>query len=334
LEWLAGAHDSGLDTLLPLVLRGVSKRGLRKHLSENGRRRLEAGRLQQVATVDRHRRWLAQLESRLIKEELRIVLLKGAAFSGTVYPDDAPRGAADIDFLVKKDDFEKVCRMLAEEAVHQSQWLKRKVSFSVDYERGFLLEETVPFIVEVHRGLTNPFVFAIDESGLWNSSVPHPNFASERVRVLSREDNILHLAVHGYRHLDVMNHNLVDVHELICGGDPDWQRLLGKAEQWKAKGALHLLLKTANKILETPVPEDVLQALKPGKTAELAADAVYRYKNKYRLHYGQPSYRVVQLLGQLCVPDSLVRAMTFQGYYGALRLLDAVDFLKRKYGGK
>ncbi len=334
LEWLAVADDSGLQTLLPLVLRGVSEGGLREHLSEDGRRRLEAGRVQQEATVDRHRRWLARLEAQLIEKDLQIVLLKGAAFSGTVYPDEVPRGAADIDFLVRRDDFHPVCRMLAHDAVRQSEWSKRRVSFSLDYERGFVFGETVPFIVEVHRGLTIPLVFSIDASGLWKNSVPHPHFASGRVRMLSTEDNILHLAVHGYRHLDVMNHTLVDCHELICGGDPDWPLLRRRAQDWKAKGALYLLLKTANDTLETPVPAEVLAALKPGRGAAMTADAVYRYKKKYGLHYGQASYRIAQLLSQLCVPDSLARAIGFQGYYGVLRLLDGADFLARKYRGR
>ncbi len=333
LEWLAGSNDSGLDGLLPLVLRGVSRAGLRGHLSDNCRRRLEAGRLQQVAMVDRHRTWLTQLESRLVKAELQIVLLKGAAFSGTVYPHDLPRGAADIDFLVKKSDFEKVCRMLAKDATHQAEWSKRKVSFRVDYERGFLFGDTVPFIVEVHRGLTNPIIFSIDELALWEKSRPHPDFASEQVRVLSPEDNILHLAVHGYRHLDVMNHNLMDAHELICGQDPDWQVILHQAGVWKAKGALYLLLKTARQTLHTPVPVDVLSDLQPGKIADSAADTVYRYKKRYGLHHGQTAYRVVQLLGQFCVPDSLSRVMAFQGYYGVLRFLDFVDLVRQRYGG-
>jgi hypothetical protein len=223
--------------------------------------------------------------------------------------------------------------MLAEDANRQSEWEKRKVSFRVDYERGFLFGDIVPFVVEVHRGLTNPIIFSIDELALWENSRPHPGFASERVRVLSPENNILHLAVHGYRHLDVMNHNLVDAHELICGQDPDWRRILHHAEAWKAKGALYMLLKTARHILHTPVPAEVLIALQPGRVVDSAADAVYRYKKKYGLHYGQAGYRVVQLLGQFCVPDSFPRVMAFQGYYGALRLLDLVDLVRRRYRG-
>jgi hypothetical protein len=333
LEWLAGADDGGLHNLLPLVMRGVFQMGLRGHLSEHSRRRLEAGRLQQIAAVDRHCTWLAQLESSLSKKDLRIVLLKGAAFTGTVYPHDTPRGAADIDFLVKKGDFEKMCRMLAWDATHQSDWSTRKVSFRVDYERGFLFGESVPFLVEVHRGLTNPVIFSIDESGLWRHSVPHPDFESGRVRMLSTEDNILHLAVHGYRHLDVMNHNLLDVHELISGHDPNWHVLVQRAEVWKARGALHMLLRATAQALETPVPTDVILALQPRKASQMAANAVYRYKKEHRLRHGQVSYRVVQLLGQLCVPDSFLRAVTFQGYYGALRFFDFVDFVKRRYLG-
>jgi hypothetical protein len=333
LEWLSGPGDSGIDGLLPLVLHGVSRAGLRGRLSENCRRRLEAGRLQQIAMVDRHRTWVTQLESRLIKEDLQIVLLKGAAFTGTVYSEDLPRGASDIDFLVKKGDFEKVCHLLAEEATRPAELAKRKVSFRMDYERGFLFGDTVPFVVEVHRGLTNPIIFSIDELALWKNSRPHPGFASERVRVLSPEDNILHLAVHGYRHLDVMNHNLVDAHELICGQDPDWPVILHNAEGWRARGALYMLLKSARDILHTPVPAEVLKSLQPGQVADSAADAVYRYKRKYGLHYGQAGYRVVQLLGQLCVPDSFPRVMAFQGYYGAIRLLDFVDVVRRRYRG-
>ena len=80
-----------------------------------------------------------------------------------------------------------------------------------------------------------------------------------------------------------------------------------------------------------PVPAKVLSALRPGRAAQAVADVVYRFKKRRGLRLGQPSYRLVQLIGQLTVPDSLPRVLAFQGYYGALRLLDAVDDLGRRY---
>ena len=59
---------------------------------------------------------------------------------------------------------------------------------------------------------------------------------------MSPVDNLLHLAVHSYRDMFMINHNILDANELINQKSIDYTELLDISSNWKSNGALHYLL--------------------------------------------------------------------------------------------
>ena len=328
LENLASSGSGELEVVLPLILEGASRLGALKRVQRESRYELSARSVSTVTETERQSKCLLALLDILNSAGIEVVLLKGAAFRGTIYPE-ALRGASDLDLLVRKSDWKKTCALVDKMASRRSDRPNRRVSLLADYEMGFLLEGSFgSHLVEIHRGLTNPIIFSINESSLWERASNHPSFDGKAL-ILSWEDNLLNLAVHRYRHLGIADHNVLDAHEIIARTCPDWVNLLERAEEWGARQALYFLLKDAAQLLGTPVPKEILESLEPTDFKRRVGEGLFDLADRWQLKHGQLTYRLAQLLGQTVIPDSRLRALSFQGYYAGLRLLDLADALFR-----
>ena len=120
---------------------------------------------------------------------LDLCLLKGAAFSTTLYAHPALRPMSDLDLLVRARDFERWS-----DALRSLGYAPKDVS---DHAVAFERERTGVF-VELHRALTSCARFVgVGASELFSRSRPAPGFGSPHVRTLAPEDHLLHLCLHG-----------------------------------------------------------------------------------------------------------------------------------------
>lgn len=269
-----------------------------------------------------NRQWLINNLATFQKENIPVILLKGAAFAGALYPPHAPRLGVDLDLLVSEDDFEPACKLLGKTMNPVLLSKKRVATHDTLFERVFSPKEGVGPTVELHRDLTNPAIFNIDHQGLWSASRIHPAYNSELVRMLSPEDTLLHLAVHAFRDLDFCRHNILDAHEVWCQWQPDPKRLVERAAQWGARRVLFYLLANCQAVMETPLPDTLLDSLKPAQVINQINTKILQSPVVQNAAHTSLPYRLAQLTSQVTFPDRLLRGMRFQLIYAGTRLKD------------
>lgn len=322
LERLASLSDLHARPLVAPVCLGARRLGLWSGLSVTARDALDRARHESIARTLQQRRWLREVLRDLERSGIACALLKGAAFNGTLYPDDAPRLGGDIDLLVRDREFEPACRVIAQRARPAGPRRDRRASHRVGYEVQFLTEGPFAVLVELHRALTVPHVFDIDHDRLIARGAPHPSYKLDRALVLDREDALLHLAVHAFRHLRLEGHVLLDAHEAWVQWKPDADVLVQRAAGWGASTALYLLLDAVRDHVGTPIPDAVLARLAPGRVREGLCRGIYRVATSRDLKLLDRAYRPVQLASLAAVPDRRFGVLRYVASYAVLRVGD------------
>jgi len=157
----------------------------------------------------RRRYYLTGLQNALFCDELKsilrafrqegvdAVLLKGMALAETVWRNVALRPMADIDLLVREEDLDAADEILsslghvASERYRSKEWYRRShhhLAPRYNQEQGIA--------VELHRNIVVPDDhFSVDISGVWQRA-QYVTVAGVDTRVLSPEDQIIHLCLH------------------------------------------------------------------------------------------------------------------------------------------
>jgi hypothetical protein len=205
-----------------------------------------------------------------------LIALKGACLVHTCYRDVSLRPMVDLDVLAKESDLAAVREALRSLGYEQSPRAQpaAHAHHEAPYVRRGLLN------IELHRSLLgDPDPFSIDPEGLWARAVP----AAGRPGLfyLCQEDQLLHVCLHaGYHHqLNIGLYAFIDIAASVRSPDLDWQRVIGRARQWKAERCLFLMLEMARTLVGAEVPREVLNELRPGDFADdiarMALSAVY-----------------------------------------------------------
>lgn len=191
--------------------------------------------------------------------------VKGLVLTEMFYGNLALRPAGDIDVLVRPRDLPAARDALrglgyAQEAVPAYE--ERHHPFhDPPYYRPGLFRQTP---LELHHGLAAPRQFRMDAASLWERSVTTELFG-RRLRVLSPEDTLLHLAVHRAR-APLRLRWLVDIAELmrVSGATVDVGSLLVQARAIGARTTLSMTLEVSERLLSAPVPPALAEGLAIG----------------------------------------------------------------------
>jgi len=318
-----------IDPILPLLYENTLKTGFYELLPSETQALLKDNTFSLLATDMAHKRWLVTTLEEFATKDIPIILIKGSAFANNLYTEAAPRLGVDIDFLVKEKDFEAVCSILARSMNPVVLSAERLVTHDTLFERMFDSDDKGKPIVEIHRGLTNPFIFNIEETGIWENSRTHPAYNSELVRILSPEDTLLHLAVHAFRDLDFCSHNLLDTHEIWCQWNPESEILLESAKYWGARKVLYYLLFNAKIIMGTPIPQSLLESLRPWSTTNSINEKVLRYHEVHPIPQKRFFDRLFQLISQITFPDKALNGIRFQLDYLNTRIKDRLTIHRK-----
>jgi len=311
--------------LAPLAAARLSETGAVRLLATEPAAALRRATLSAVAVAMTRQQVLVALGERAGRAGMPLMLLKGAALTGWIYPWSAPRLGADLDLLIGPADGERVCALLAGLAVEQDKFPGRSRLRGLAYERSFLVQAPVQVELDVHHGLAYPALYRIDYDGLWQRSVPHPGFGLMGLRVPGPEDMLLHLAIHALYDLKSWSRHDVDAALLIAHEPIVWARLSERAKQWGAAAGLFLLLERVAHGLGCPVPESVLSGLKPGGLTLAVARLALAGNDWEGLDTGPGALRLRQLAAQLWLTGGARPALRFQLDYAAARLLDALS---------
>jgi len=307
-------------SLFPLLYQNAGTTGLWDQLEQDAQQFLKTTAMVLVAREAASQRWLKKAIESFQKADIPIILLKGAAFSGYLYTEEAPRPGVDVDLLVQQRDFKTACDILQQTMNPLVIDEDRLATHENLFERVFMPDNSSNPAVELHRGLTNPHIFNISEDALWQASEPHCNYNNENVRVLSPNHTLLHLAVHGFRDLDFCSHSLLDADRMVLLRGIDEKSLYKDAQTWGAKAVLYHFLINCKQLMGTRIPVSLLSRLEPrrlSKRAQLMALANAPLETK-----GISRHRFRQLWSQLIFPDRLSAALKFQTHYSVTRFKD------------
>lgn len=252
-----------------------------------------------------------------------IAPLKGAHLLTSVYPPDEDRGhLADVDFLVRERDWNRLRELMVELGFVEKPGGERPVTRVEFHETGFYLDAGGPqaLLFEPHRQFAQPARHTIDYDEVWNRSV-EGMFDSVPCRRLSAEDHLLHAVVHMFSHcFRKPTRGLRDIELLVRDGGIDLNLAIDRARQWQCARATWLALT----LLQEIAPDLEID----GFAAKLAPPALVRQVLRFLVpdsagfRFPPRGLRVEQAILWPWLMDRTRQGLRFATYYAGLRLRD------------
>jgi hypothetical protein len=208
--------------------------------------------------------------AQLAESGMDYMVVKGPALAYTVYPDPALRAFNDLDLVVRERDWAAMHRLLVGMGFRQEEDLPQPppklVSQAVLYESKYR-HQGMRLMVEVHYDdLLNAGLASRDVEGFWQRAV-RIDVEGLPVKVLSLEDQLIHLCAHahyhGYTRLNCFSDMAFIVRDQAA--QLDWERLLQTVRIEEAQVGVYYSLRFLNQLLGVGVPEGVLAALQPDR---------------------------------------------------------------------
>jgi hypothetical protein len=260
----------------------------------------------QVLALERH---LITLSTALEEADVEMVLLKGSALAHTVYPDPSWRPFADLDFLVRGQDFQRACEVLADQGFNRGL-PEPRARFDMRFGKAAELTGRGGLMVDLHRTLVvGPFGLWIDLDELFSGT----DSFSVGGRVLRRLDDtslFLHACIHaslGWWPPLLMP--VRDVAQVASYGNVDWNLVADRTTRWRLAAVVQHALKTASDILGASFPERALALMAiPSRRRERRALDAYITNRRSR---GGTATSTIRAIPGLPAKIAYVRALLF-----------------------
>ena len=104
---------SDIRSIIPIIYNNIGMLELRDKLDPKVLTLLKNNTLWRITADMVNQHWLINILKIFQKDNIPVILLKGVAFAGSLYPENVPRLGVDLDLLIKKDDFEPECTLLS-----------------------------------------------------------------------------------------------------------------------------------------------------------------------------------------------------------------------------
>lgn len=240
-------------------------------------------------TKDRITMMMEELENvatHLAKYEIQIVALKNAGITRGIYqiPSCSPMG--DLDLLIATKDFRKAHKILMEELGYTFKF--RSELEEEDLEEAikgggteyFKMFGDYKLWLELQwRPVAGRWIQPHAEpkgDDLMKDSIPIP---MSNVRLLSPEDNLLQVALHTAKHSYCRAPGFrlhSDVDRVVRFTDINWGKFVSKAKDLKLKTGVYFSLALSKKLLNTPIPDEVIKTLTPSRASGKAINKYLR----------------------------------------------------------
>ncbi len=261
-----GAMDEGVA---PLAFWILSTAGSLSALPPSARRTL---RESYFRTWRRNQEIFGELESfarAFQTADVPFVVLKGACFALTLYPDVGVRPMGDLDLLVPPLEWEGCVKMAKTLGYEETQpealpGLRAALAHEIS-----LRKKSAPAIfVEIHRSLvgSQAFRYAAPMDWFWEQTRPLNDPRFPGALTLSPAAQTLYAAAHA-----VLQHGesgaplrwFADIDRLIRAHADEafWETALRQAQAFEWDAALNAALRIARETFATPVPQSVLNEL-------------------------------------------------------------------------
>jgi len=216
---------------------------------------------------------LERVAVKLDAYHIPIVALKNAGITKGIYKNMACSPMGDIDLLIETDHFHKAHEIIMEE-------LGYTFKFRSEYEHEDIEEAFRGGGTEYYQDINGYKVWLELQwrpiAGRWIQPENEPNgnelvkrsyqIDNSKVRVLSPEDNLLQVALHTTKHSYVRAPGFrlhSDVDRIVRFTNIDWDKFVKQVKESQLKTSVYFSLCFAKSLLNTPIPENVLESLKP-----------------------------------------------------------------------
>jgi hypothetical protein len=230
---------------------------------------------------DRNRELCAELLAILDALEaasLDVIPLKGPLLAQVVYGDPVIRSCRDLDFLVRRIDFERVIAALSRLGYRRDlepAELTARQHAALDTLRGqaVLLRAGALAPIEPHWSLVpGNLRLSIDHDGLWRRS-RRVGFLGHDVRGLAPEDLVLTIAIHGGKDEWSRLQSLCDLAQAVLRLDGvDWPVVLARAEKQRCLRMLLTGMRLVERLMGTTLPPAMAAACAEHRDADRLAD--------------------------------------------------------------
>ena len=204
---------------------------------------------------------LAELLPDLEKAGCGPVVIKGPALAVAVYGDLASRPFGDVDVVVEPWTRRRACDLLESRGYVPSpsvpkQWQE---AWRVSTHEQLFKREGSPLLVDLHWELTaRGYSYSMRLAEV-RHRLERVHTGACEVWTLGPEDTLLFLCLHGTKHDWAILSWLVDLAELVRGQPGlDWDEVLLWSRVPGRRRPVQLGLHLAHRVLEAPVPADVL----------------------------------------------------------------------------
>jgi hypothetical protein len=163
-------------------------------------------------------------------------VLKGSATAHLDYADPAQRTFADVDLLVRSEDFDKTTALLVRHG-YQRPVAEIRPGFDRRFGKGCTLTSESGYELDLHRTfVTGPFGLLVRLGDLWADATPWMLAGRRPLYALGREQRLLHACYHaalGDREPRIVPQR--DIAGLVLSDDLDEVRVRELAYAWRAE---------------------------------------------------------------------------------------------------
>jgi len=211
---------------------------------------------------------------------IQAIAYKGPALAMQAYGDMTLRQFEDLDIIVRQSDLPKANEvMLGLGYRPRFDWLVSSgvPSSLVPGEYNYR-DETRRIMVELHTELTLRHFPEAPNLADFSKRLTFVKLNEREIPTFSVEDALIVLSLHGAKDFWERFSWIADISELIqCYPRLDWGVTIERARVLRAERMLHVALWLAIKLMETPLPDDILLRLKADRTAnDLASEILSR----------------------------------------------------------
>ncbi len=209
---------------------------------------------------------LTKVLSQLSVNHVEVVILKGASLLIDGYPNAGIRPMGDVDILIKKDDFSRSIQPLNDAGLNL---ISEKPGIPSGEFEADLMFSNKNFVLEIFPNL---YQYERFKGILWEKqdtiwqNIRAVNFQSQPLKILSYQDQILHLCYRlciGNLLKNVIH--FLDIKEFITHHKDslNWEELLDEAKKQNLCNCLYLALVFTKKFFCEDIPGWVIEELKP-----------------------------------------------------------------------
>ncbi len=216
---------------------------------------------------------LGRVIDALAAEGVDGIPVKGISTALRWYGGLGTRPGADVDVLVRREDLPRARRALVAAGLERpaNDYFAAVVHEYHD-PRWVAVGPSGTVTVELHWALWSKHGFGLGPAALW-AGATRGTLLGRDVLLLSPPDALLHMAIHRTRSALRLRW-IVDVAELVRAESPtlDWDRVVRRAEEARARTATWAVLDLASTLLDAPVPPEVLAGLSPGRAKRIVLE--------------------------------------------------------------